>query len=189
MKKIYLTIILLAAVIAGYSQTEKGSVLLGGNINFTSTKMTQDGMFGENNTTTTFALNPMVGIFPVNNLAIILNTDYVTMSSGGNGFSSSDHALLIGPLIRYYFPASPSVKFFAGAGVEFGSGEGEKSTVYQFQAGPSFFINKNLALEFNMNYQVANSKATGDFNPNPTTKQSQFGISVGFMVYLGKSKS
>ena len=129
-------------------------------------------MYGENGTTTLFALNPMVGIFPVNNLAVILSTNYVTGSFSENGNSSSGHTLLIGPLIRYYFPASPSVKFFAGAGVEFGSGEGENSTVYQFQAGPSFFINKNLALEFNMNYQVANSKATGDFNPNPTTKQS-----------------
>ncbi len=174
---------------AGFSQTQKGSVLLGGSLNFTSTSTTYEGMYGGHSNTSKFTLNPMIGVFPINNLAIILNTDYITTTVSASGNSSSGHSLLIGPLVRYYFPASASVKFFTGAGVGFGSGESETSTVYQFQAGPAFYINRNLALEFNLNYQTANIKSTGDIIPNQTTKQSQFGISVGFMVYLGKAKS
>ncbi|HEY4965546.1 MAG TPA: outer membrane beta-barrel protein [Puia sp.] len=189
MKKIYFSLILLTTVLRGYSQTEAGSVLLGGNISFTSTTSSQDGMYGGQSSSTMFTLNPMIGVFPVNNFAVILNTNYVTGSFSENGNSSSGHTLLIGPLLRYYFPASQSVKFFGGAGVEFGSGEGETSTIYQFQAGPAFFINRNLALEFNVNYQTGTIKSSGEVISQPSTKQSQFGIAVGFMVYLGKSKS
>lgn len=189
MKKFLFNLILLTSVMFGFSQTEKGSVLLGGTIDFTSTSTSQGGMYGYHSNATMFALNPMIGIFPVNNFAVILSTDYVTGSFSENGNSSSGHTLLIGPLLRYYFPASPSVKFFGGAGVEFGSGEGQTSTVYQFQAGPAFFINRNLSLEFNVNYQTATVKSQGDITVQPDSKQSQFGISVGFMVYLGKGKS
>jgi Outer membrane protein beta-barrel domain len=189
MKKIYFSLIFLTMVLAGFSQTEKGSVLLGGTIDFTSTSTSQGGIYDYHSSTTMFALNPMIGIFPVNNFAVILSTDYVTGSFSENGNSSNGHTLLIGPLLRYYFPASQSVKFFGGAGVEFGSGEGQTSTVFQIQAGPAFFINRNLALEFNVNFQTATIKSQGDITPQPDTKQSQFGISVGFMVYLGKGKS
>ena len=131
----------------------------------------------------------MIGVFPVNNFAIILSTDYATGSYSYNGSSSSGHTLLIGPLLRYYIPASQSVKFFGVAVVDFCSGEGETSTVYQFQAGPAFFINRNLALEFNVNYQTATVKSSGDIISPATTKQSQFGMAIGFMVYLGKAKN
>jgi hypothetical protein len=189
MKKIYFVLIFLSAAFGGFSQTEKGTVLLGGNINFTSTSSSFVGVNGGNSSTTIFTLNPMIGIFPVNNLAIILSTDYTTASFTENGNSSSGHSLLIGPLVRYYVPASQSVKFFGGAGIEFGSGEGQTSTVYQFQAGPSFFISRNLALEFNVNYQWATINYSSDLSSQPTEKQSQFGISIGFMVYLGNGKS
>ena len=189
MKKIFFVFILFTAVLNGFSQTEKGSVLLGGNIDFTSTTTSQDGMYGGHSSSTLFTLNPMIGIFPVNNFAIILSTDYATGSYSYNGSSTSGHTLLIGPLLRYYIPASQSVKFFGGAGVEFGSGDGETTTVYQLQAGPAFFINRNLALEFNINYQTATVKSPGDIVSPATMKQSQFGIAIGFMVYLGKTKN
>jgi hypothetical protein len=191
MKKIYFSLILLATVLCGFSQTEKGSVLLGGNIGFTSTSSTTGGQFGFHSNFSDFTLNPMIGIFPVNNFAIILNTNFETATRTENGISSSGHTLTIGPLLRYYFPTSQSVKFFGGAGVEFGSGSDgyPTSTMYQIQAGPAFFIGHILALEFNVNYQFGNAKYPGDLVDQPSTKQSQFGISVGFMVYLGKGKS
>jgi opacity protein-like surface antigen len=192
MKKIYCTLILLTTVMAGFSQTEKGSVLLGGNIDFTSTSKTYEAAYQVHENATSFALNPMIGFFPVNNFAVILNTNYETESSKieGQNESISSHTLVIGPLLRYYFPASESVKFFAGAGIGFGSGNDMTSTVYQVQAGPAFYISRNLALEFNVNYQSANNKYTSSIDPayNSTVKQSQFGVAVGFMVYLGKGK-
>jgi len=188
MKKIYFSLILLSSALAGFSQTEKGSVLLGGTINFTSTSTKGDGQSGTDSKSTLFTLNPMIGIFPANNFAVILNTSYATGSFNENGNSSSGHTLQIGPLLRYYFPASESVKFFAGAGIGWGSAENMTSTVYQFQAGPAFYISRILALEFNLSYQIANMKYSNDIY-SVSNKESQFGISVGFMVYLGKTKS
>jgi hypothetical protein len=180
MKKFYFTSILLAFVFAGFSQTEKGSWLLGGNIAFTSSSQTENG---NKSSSTLFALNPKIGVFPINNLAVILNTSYATLSSDG----FSDHSLSIGPAVRYYF-AGQAVKFFVGTGVEFGSTSGDyHSTTYQFEAGPAIFITPAVALELTIDYQTGtlkNSQA-GSYSSN----MSQFGVGVGFMIYLGKKKA
>jgi opacity protein-like surface antigen len=179
MKKIHLTVILMACVFTGFSQAEKGSWLLGGNIQFSSNSQSSGG---ESNTASLFALNPKIGFFPVNNLAVILNTNYQSASSG----SFSDHLLLIGPAVRYYVPASESVKFFFGGGVGFGSGEGSTSTAYQFEAGPSFFLSRMVAVELNIGYQTENFHTSNQFESD--SKTSTFGIGLGFMIYLGGGK-
>jgi len=182
MKKIYFTTILMVFVTAGFSQTQKNSWLLGGNLDFTATSQTANGQGGNS---TVFALNPLVGYFPANNFAVILNTNYISESykTDGSPNSFSDHSLNIGPLVRYYFPASESVKFYVGGGVSFGSMSGEHSTTWQLQAGPAFFITHAVALEFNINYQSTHFTSDGfDY----ATIQSQFGMGVGFMIYLGK---
>ncbi len=183
MKKIYFTTILMVLILAGFSQTEKGSWLLGGNIGYSSTHETETG---NSSTYSTFTLNPKIGFFPVNNFAVILNTNYISESSG----NFSDHSLLIGPALRYYFPGSESVRFFVGSGVGFGSTSDTHNTAYQFEAGPSFFLTPAVALEMNINYQSSSTKyndADSQFNSNYT--QSQFGIGFGFIIYLnGKKK-
>ena len=182
MKKIYFTTILMVLVMAGFSQTEKGSWLLGGNIGYSSTHETETG---SSSTYSTFTLNPKIGFFPVNNFAVILNTNYISESSG----NFNDHILSIGPSVRYYFPGQ-SVRFFVGSGVGFGSTSDTHNTSFQFEAGPSFFLTPAVALEMNINYQTSNTKyndANSQYNSNYT--QSQFGIGFGFIIYLnGKKK-
>jgi hypothetical protein len=179
MKKFYFTTILLAFVFAGFSQTEKGSWLLGGNIAYTSASQTENG---NKSTSSIFALNPKIGVFPINNLAVILNTSYTTISSGG----FSDHSLAIGPAVRYYFQGQ-AVKFFLGTGVEFGSTSGNyHSTSFQFEAGPAIFITPAVALELGINYQTGTLKNSQD--DSYSSKMGQFGVGVGFMVYLGSKK-
>jgi opacity protein-like surface antigen len=183
MKKIYFTAVLMVLAMAGFSQTEKGSWLLGGNISYTSTKETETG---NSSSVSVFTLNPKIGFFPVNNFAVILNTNYITESSG----NFSDHNLLIGPAVRYYFPGLESVRLFVGTGVGFGSTSDTHSTAYQFEAGPSFFLTRAVALEMNINYQSSSTKyneADSQYNSNYT--QSQFGVGFGFIIYLnGKKK-
>jgi opacity protein-like surface antigen len=178
MKKLFFTSMFLVIVIVGFSQTGKGGWLLGGNLSFSSISQSSDGGSG---TSTVFQLTPKVGVFVINNLAVILNTSYTSVGSG----SFSDHTLSIGPAARYYFKGSEMVKFFAGAGISFGSATGEKSTAYQFEAGPAFFITPSVALELNINYENAKYK---DNQYNNTITQSQFGIGIGFMIYLHKNK-
>ncbi len=180
MKRIYFTTILMVLAIAGFSQTEKGSWLMGGNIGYASTHESETGY---SSTVSVFTLNPKLGFFPVNNFAVILNTDYVSASSDGG----SDHSLEIGPAVRYYFPGSESVRLFVGTGVGFGSTNESHSTTYQFEAGPSFFLTPAVALELNINYQSSNTKYSESQYVNNYT-QSQFGIGFGFLVYLGGKK-
>ncbi len=182
MKRIYFTFIFTVLAIACFSQTEKGSWLLGGNIGYTSSHQSEAG---NSSTYGIFTLNPKLGFFPVNNFAVILNTDYVSESSG----NYSDHDLMIGPAVRYYFPGSPAVRLFVGTGVGFGSTSDTHSTSYQIEAGPSFFLTPAVALEMNVNYQSTSSKYnSGDPQlPNSYTL-SQFGIGFGFLVYLGGKK-
>ena len=179
MKKFYFTSGLFFHLFTGFGQTEKGNWLLGGNISFTSASTTENG---NSSSGTLFSLNPKIGVFVVNNFTVILNTEYASTSSGG----FSDHSLLIGPALRYYFPGSESVKFFAGAGIGFGTATSVTSTAYQFEAGPAFFIRPSVALELNINYQIQDYKSSGAYSN--TMKVSQFGIGVGFMIYLGKQK-
>ncbi|HEY4935703.1 MAG TPA: outer membrane beta-barrel protein [Puia sp.] len=188
MKKIYFTTILLVLVMAGFSQTEKGSWLLGGNMEFTSTSAKQNG--SATTSSSLFTLNPMIGYFPVRNFAVILNTNYATATYKveGQTESSSAHSLTIGPLVRYYFPGSEALKFFVGTGIGFGSGNDMTSTVYQFQAGPAIFLRPGVALELNVNYQSANVKNTDYMGDKYTTTESQFGFGIGFMVYLNQRK-
>jgi opacity protein-like surface antigen len=183
MKKTYFTTMFMILALAGFSQTEKGSWLLGGNIAYASTHETETG---SSSTYSTFTLNPKIGFFPVNNFAVILNTNYISESSG----NFNDHILSIGPSVRYYFPGSESVRFFAGTGVGFGSTSDTHNTSYQFEAGPSFFITPAVALELNINYQTTNTKYNNDDPQLPNNyNQSQFGIGFGFIVYLnGKKK-
>jgi hypothetical protein len=185
MKKIYFTTIIMTFVLTGFSQTGKGSWLLGGNIGFTSSSSTENG---NKSSSSVFSLNPKIGIFPINNLAIILNTNYATLSFGG----FSDHSLAIGPAVRYYFPGSTGVKFFVGTGVEFGStgsngGSSYHSTSYQFEAGPDFFITPAVAVELNVSYQTGTTKNSQEGSYN--MKQSQFGVGVGFLIFLGGNKN
>jgi|HubBroStandDraft_6_1064221.scaffolds.fasta_scaffold456422_1 hypothetical protein len=183
MKKIYFTAIFMVLAIAGFSQTEKGGWLLGGNIAYSSTKQTESG---NSSSVSIFTLNPKIGFFPFRNFAVILNTDYITESSG----SFNDHSLTIGPSVRYYFPGSESVRLFVGTGVGFGSTSDTHSTTYQFEAGPSFFLTPAVALEMNINYQSSSTKYNNpDTQYNSNYNQSQFGIGFGFIVYLnGKKK-
>jgi hypothetical protein len=179
MKKICFTTILLVAAIAGFGQTGKGSWLLGGNIAFSST--TTKGIGSTSDNSTVFGLNPKIGLFPINDFAVILNTNYLA----GSGF----HDLTIGPAVRYYFPGSESVKFFVGGGVGFGSNNYTHSTNYQFEAGPAIFIRPSVALELNLYYHSGNTVYNKSENTTDNDyTQSQFGIGVGFMIYLGKNK-
>jgi hypothetical protein len=179
MKRIYFSSVFLLLVFAGFGQTGKGSWLLGGNIAFSSTSMKQNG---NSSNYTLFGFNPKIGVFPVNNFAVILNTDYVTQS----GY----HDLVIGPAVRYYFPGSEIVRLFVGGGVGFGSRESAHSTTYQFEAGPAIFIRPSIALELNVYYHTGTTKydQSGDPYYNTDVTQSEFGVGLGFMVYLDKKK-
>jgi hypothetical protein len=141
------------------AQTEKGTMLLGGNAAFIS----QNGE-------SIFSLNPRIGLFAAENLAIGLNATFIT----GSGSTIYD----VGPFVRSYFGSSSHGKFFAqgtvgysGFSTDFGS---DSDFSWGLGAGYAFFLNPNIALEIGPQYSKTGSR------------DGIFSFVVGFQIHFKK---
>ena len=157
MKKTFLALIFVAAgMMSANAQTEKGTILLGGNISF----QTSDG-------TSVFSATPNIGFFIGNNVAIGMQLNLLT----GEGFT----AWALGPFVRGYFAGSDKGKFFAQGGINIGGATGVDTEVgFGIGAGYALFLNQSVALEFGANYTKA-----GD-------SDGIFGIGIGFQIHYKK---
>ena len=155
MKKVFLVAsILVAGFISANAQTEKKTVMLGGNITF----QTSDGE-------SVFAAAPNVGFFVANNIAVGGRFSIVT-SEGYTAWG-------VGPFVRGYFAGSDKGKFFAEASGNVG-GVTDSDTEVGFGAGAGYalFLNKSIALEFGANYNKL-----GD-------AEGIFGVGIGFQIHF-----
>lgn len=180
MKKVLLMATFAVASITGFSQTSKGTWLLGGGAGFSSSK-TGDAK------ASTVSFSPNAGYFVMDNFAAGLSLSVTSgkTNSGAAGEADSKESISsFGPFVRYYFPLAGTTKIFANAGVGFGSTKYDdlatmSSTTWALSAGPAFFLNKNTALEVAISYGSTKVK---DFTESTNT----FGINVGFQIHLGK---
>jgi hypothetical protein len=102
MKKILLVAaFIVAGFISANAQTEKGTLLLGGDVSF----QTSDG-------NSLFTARPNVGFFVANNFAI---GGQFTLFAG-DGFTS----WAVGPFVRGYFAGSEKGKFYGQLGLNVG---------------------------------------------------------------------
>jgi opacity protein-like surface antigen len=139
MKKIFFAFgVALLSVITTHAQTEKGTLLLGGDVSFNST----DG-------NSQFVARPNIGVFVANNFAIGGQGYLFT----GDGFTS----WRVGPFARYYFTQSTKGKPFVGADVSVG-GTDDSDTEFGFgaRAGYAIFLNQSIALELGVSYERLN---------------------------------
>ncbi|MEP7376098.1 MAG: hypothetical protein ABI675_22065 [Chitinophagaceae bacterium] len=157
MKKVILVaVILVAGIISANAQTEKKTVLLGGNLSF----QTSDGA-------SYFTASPNVGYFVANNLAVGARLNLFT----GEG----NTAWAVGPFVRGYFAGSDKGKFFAEASGNVGGADGVDTEVgFGAGAGYAIFLNKSIALELGANYTKTGSA------------EGIFGLGVGFQIHLKK---
>lgn len=160
----------LAFGLAASAQTEKGSWLVGGNVNLNTAK---------NNTNIGFT--PMAGYFLINNFAVGANIDFDYTKSG----DGKQTTFGIGPFARYYL-GTMNIRPFAHANVDFTSintkaGSSSSTTTgsnFFLGAGLAGFINRNVALEGLAGYthnSIANNGSHGGF-----------GLKIGFQVYLSR---
>lgn len=175
MKKITLVIAFIAMSFVGANaQTDKGTLLLGGGLGFSSEKE------GESSSST-LSISPNIGYFLKDNLAIGANIGFT--SFGGDAKGSE---MQIGPLVRYYaFELGEKAKVFAQASYGFGSSkEGDEEAVgtssWGISVGPAFFLNESVALETTLNYGSTTVNVDG---AEPT---SNFGLNVGFQIHFHK---
>jgi Outer membrane protein beta-barrel domain len=167
MKKIYLSLSMLLIAYVTTAQTEQGNWLVGGNFTVNT---------GDNNTT--IGLNPTVGYFVVNNLAV-----GGTLSLGYSKFGDNRSTTFgIGPLARYYFGKTNIKPFingelsFTSYKLKFPAGSNtENGTSYFLGPGVALFLNENVALEGIAGYSHTKIGDDGD---------GGFLFRVGFQVYL-----
>lgn len=134
MKKVVLACSLLVATIAATAQTEKNTLLLGGNISFNSTE-----------SVSSFTATPNIGVFVINNLAV--GGEFSLYTS--EGFTSWG----VGPYARYYFGQQTKGKPYLGASALIGGAEGSDTRAgFGAHAGYAFFLNKSIALQLGVQY-------------------------------------
>jgi hypothetical protein len=116
------------------AQTEKGTLLLGGN---TSLQLVDDASL--------FVFNANLGVFVSNKFAIGLQANILS--------SEGTSAWALGPFARLYFTENPKGKPFGQVSLNLGGGDGsDVSLGGGLTAGYAFFLNQSIALEVAANY-------------------------------------
>ncbi len=167
-KLFILAALLCASVFSAKAQTEKGKILLGGNVTF----ITQKGKSQITTKETSFSVGPVFGFFVGNNFAVgvALSYDYnktapiiYSATSSQSGIKHTSYG--ISPFARYYVNISEPFKFFAelAAGGSFGKSEFKDAngiispdkpeyTSYHAAISPglAFFPSKKIAVQLSI---------------------------------------
>ncbi|MBB6272646.1 hypothetical protein HDF26_003103 [Pedobacter cryoconitis] len=118
MKRIVLFFIALTAISANsMAQTEKGKVLLGGYLDFSTQKLNSEPKSRVN-----FGINPTAGFFISNNLVIGAGLRYMhssypqseinPLTNKSNDYVQKSNGIALSPFGRYYIGITPQLKFF-----------------------------------------------------------------------------
>jgi Outer membrane protein beta-barrel domain len=195
MKKVLLSLVAVAALTFGAkAQTEKGKIILGGNVGISSSKTD-----GAPKSDFSFSVVPNVGYFVGNNIAIGTGVGYTYDKSVST--HEQNEAFVVAPFGRYYVNLSDQFKFFGHLAVPMAFGTekivnnngdtGAKvasTTLIGVNLAPgfAFFPTKKVGIEFSVNglsyaNYTAKAEATGI-----KTKTNGFGLSANtFAPKLG----
>lgn len=208
--KMILAVAMLFTAFGVNAQTEKGKMLAGGNLGFSTSsgneKYTYDNPDSLNvngsikqNGVTTIGINPSIGYFFIDNLAggLKLNVNLTNSKSRveGDKSASSVTELNVGPFVRYYYTMdkiAPFGEMFVGFG-----NRTDKDTAYDGTkttskvsgvsfapgVGLAYFVNENIGIEGLINYTFQSSKVDITNGVRKTTT-GKFGINIGLQVYL-----
>jgi outer membrane protein len=204
MKKLLQTTILVALVVLSvdsFGQTTKGKVFMSGNSDlsmiFGKSKVKDNNGSKNDGSEFSFNLNPQIGYFVIDNLAVgaglpISFASY--KSSGSNPDNEKISSVVFSPFAQYYF-GSGKVKPFGYATVGFGSQKDvydpnvgatqtDKAGVFTFTigAGAAIFLNDNVSFDAGLGYQSTATKAKENNPDDSKTINSGFGLSVGITV-------
>jgi len=195
MKKLLLSLVAVAGLVySANAQTEKGKIILGGNVGFNSTKVD-----GAPKADINFSVIPSVGYFVGNNFAIGTGVGYTYEKSVSDRTQSG--AFEVAPFGRYYVNLTDQFKFFGQLSVPLAFGTqkavdangdtGAKlgtttSIGVNVAPGFAFFPTKRIGIEVSVNglgyenFQVKN-EATG-----AKVKSNSFGLEANtFAPKLG----
>ena len=192
MKKI---LVMAALAICSFANAQKGTILVGGNIGYTSDKT--EYQFSEEKTNT-FSFSPKVG-YQFNDNWTVGGEFTVASSNQDNGIEEvKNNAFKIGAFVRYSVPLNQTFSVFAdmGAGFqnfknkEYGPGNAySKSKADGMYVGvtPALFI--NMKNGFGLNFNIGGlGYETLSFDNNGAD-YSRFFFNFGKEVGIGISKN
>ncbi len=186
MKKLLFSLIAVTGfTLSSNAQTEKGTLALGGRINYSNEKYeytnSSEGKY------TSFNLTPQVHYFIKNDLALGLSVGYSQYKEDkdyiGKEFS-------IAPSVRKYYNLGSQFKAFAEIAVPFYFGNekdldnNNKVTTKNYDEngfgiylspGVAFFASKNIAIELQLDGLYYESE-TREYSNNDTRKYKEFGF-------------
>jgi outer membrane protein len=195
MKKLiyFVSIVLLCSTV--HAQTEKGNLTFrgSGTLSFSSTNAQAEFEgedVGNEQSIAVVTLNPSVGYFVIENLSVNLDFEFQssTFDDGETDTNSSSTGAFLGG--NYFFDAgSENIKPFVGLSAGFmatsnGDEDFQKSNGFAYvgRAGVSYFINKNISVDFLVRY--LNSKMVNKEESDFSVRNSNFGIGLGFSFFL-----
>jgi len=191
MKTIILLSFLLALTATAFTQISKGQFLIGGNINFESTK--DENSVNGTHESTNYFISPNIGYFIINKMAIGLRIDFRSYNSKSQNLETHYINTSISPFLRYYFlPLQRKVNAFIDASYIHDKSKWSsdsnpayfvKTKGYYFSGGPSIFLTDQIALEFTLGYRHTKSDDFGD------TRVNKFSSGFGLQIHFGKIKN
>ena len=208
---LFITILIIAVSCNILSaQTSKGKFFIGAdftgsqNLEFSITQSKSDSDSGDDPVKTkgfSFDLMPKVGYFVIDNLALGLD---FTLSAGfskntDDEYNHNSILFAAGPLIRYYIPTKKVIPF-AEAYYSIGSYKGksdyfayENSFKYAVQyyglgLGISVPLGEKVSFDALAGYSNSVTKEKEDNENNDRLVRGNFGVKLGFSVFLGSGK-
>lgn len=200
MKNIFAFFLFAFLFATGFSQTEKGTILVSGatglQLQASTVRYIDDGVTDVKEKVRSFTLIPSVGYFVVDNLALGLQGSIgsiAVIQEDGDKFRTVTAMVL--PTVSYYIPTGGSVSPYGQVGIGFGAesdsfipDDGDKDTftfnglVWNAGAGAAIFLNDFSSLNIGLQYNKVSLT-----NPDDTTrmvKQGTLGGNIGFSLFL-----
>ncbi len=182
MKKLLLSMVAVVAFgLSTQAQTEKGNVLLGGNVGFSTSKTD-----GASKSDVSFSIVPRVGYFVSDNFAIGTGVGYNYDKQVSD--NNLNQAFEVAPFGRYYVNLSDQFKFFGQLSVPMAFGNNKyvdnqgnvaddkyattTNIGVNLAPGFAFYPTKKIGIEFSVNglaynhYQVKNEVTGGKAKTN-----------------------
>ncbi|QHT66843.1 outer membrane beta-barrel protein [Rhodocytophaga rosea] len=165
-----------------YAQTEKGTLLLGGNASMSFNSQMSNKSFG-------VSIYPQVGFFVANKFALGANVSLGYSSYDVNSFRSG--SIGIGPFVRYYLGAGKAIPFLEARGgwnhyqSKYKEPNGttrkdrQNSGYGGLGLGLAYFLTPTIGLESLLSYDL--------YRQNSYTNRA-LNLRIGFQIYFSRNK-
>ena len=195
--------ILLSIASQALAQTERGSFILGGQVSFYRSNSKYENGSDNKYNATGFQVAPAFMYFPLNRLALGIQTPYSFVSSYFESLSQKSeghsNSYAIGPVVRYYFSFgklalfpelsylrqwtwsnSTFVNFDPGLGGVYTSENKYEQTTRTISVGAGlvYFVKPNVGLEGILKYKANKMDA------NTESKSNDLNFSIGLQFYF-----